>query len=274
MSDLRPNSSEEVVFREEDQVLPQDDLEPLNKKRKHDSSEGLFSGESSSGLLETSIPPHQDKWDANTAPDVGREANNMESDDYVFVTPSDRTFYFFNGSETVRVPSKTEKNSEKQYKILKYPRSKQEKQHKRGDSSVERPHACPFEGCTWSFTRLSDLTRHKKSHTKPNYTCPFYKNDPTCHKNGGAFARLDVLKRHLKLVHYVKDKLQMIEGDDPGWCRICQKMFPSLKAFINHTEACANTSKPTEWMKKNAKHDEKNYFPVESLVNYDLEKSD
>lgn len=61
--------------------------------------------------------------------------------------------------------------------------------------------------CTWSFSRPSDLKRHLKSHSLPQYHCPFWNPKyATCpHKSGGSFNRLDVLKRHLKLVHYEPD---------------------------------------------------------------------
>lgn len=132
----------------------------------------------------------------------------------------------------------------------------------------QKPFKCTFESCEWSFARQSDLTRHFKSHMAPQYNCPYWKNDPTCHKNGGAFNRLDVLKRHLKLVHYVRDKrLPIGEGssveisnngtnsrgsviksvDEPGWCRSCQRMFPNAKAFIEHCYECASQTQPTEW---------------------------
>ncbi|KAI5969317.1 hypothetical protein CANMA_001637 [Candida margitis] len=137
----------------------------------------------------------------------------------------------------------------------------------------QKPFKCTFESCKWTFARQSDLTRHFKSHMAPQYHCPYWKNDPTCHKNGGAFNRLDVLKRHLKLVHFVRDKrLPIGEGngvsgngegggasgvnatssliksvDEPGWCRSCQRMFPNAKAFIDHCYECASQTQPTEW---------------------------
>ena len=79
-------------------------------------------------------------------------------------------------------------------------------------TTKHKPYACTFPKCEWSFARQSDLTRHAKSHAAPQYHCPYWKNDPTCHKNYGAFNRLDVLKRHLRLVHYVKDKQPIINN--------------------------------------------------------------
>ena len=114
-----------------------------------------------------------------------------------------------------------------------------------------KPYVCTHPGCTWAFARHSDLTRHSKSHAEPQYKCPYWKNDPTCHKKNGAFNRLDVLKRHLRLIHYVKDKQPIAAlnpGEDPGWCRSCQRMFPNSKAFVEHCHDCAQNTVPTEWI--------------------------
>ncbi|CAK9436463.1 uncharacterized protein LODBEIA_P10210 [Lodderomyces beijingensis] len=135
-------------------------------------------------------------------------------------------------------------------------------------NTKNKPFTCTHVNCDWSFARQSDLTRHAKAHTAPQYHCPYWKNDPTCHKNYGAFNRLDVLKRHLKLVHYVKDKQPPVGGGgnsegandmsaetergvspgDPGWCRACQRMFPNSKAFIEHCHDCARNTQPAEWI--------------------------
>lgn len=120
-----------------------------------------------------------------------------------------------------------------------------------------KPYVCTFEGCSWSFARQSDLRRHTKSHKEPGFHCPYWRTDPTCHRNGGSFSRLDVLKRHLRLVHYVKDKQQIFPGSDPGWCRACQKMFQSSKHFIDHCVDCANQISPAEWRSTTAKNEEK-----------------
>lgn len=109
-------------------------------------------------------------------------------------------------------------------------------------STSERPYRCTYENCEWSFARLSDQRRHIRSHEKPTFHCPYWRSDPTCHRNGGAFNRLDVLKRHLRLVHFVQFK-----QSESGWCRVCQKMFTSPKHFVEHCEGCASAVRPAEW---------------------------
>lgn len=118
-----------------------------------------------------------------------------------------------------------------------------------------KPYVCNYEGCTWAFARPSDLRRHLKSHNAPDFHCPYWKNDPTCHRNGGSFTRMDVLKRHLRLVHYIKDKEKAFGGADPGWCRACQKLFPSSKTFISHCDECASQVAPAEWKASSALKD-------------------
>ena len=111
-----------------------------------------------------------------------------------------------------------------------------------------KPYECMFPLCKWAFARQSDLRRHAKSHTEPMFHCPYWRNDQSCHRNGGAFNRLDVLKRHLRLVHYVKDKQQFIpEGskEDPGWCRVCQRMFQNSRTFVDHCLDCAQQLEPS-----------------------------
>lgn len=116
------------------------------------------------------------------------------------------------------------------------------KTHNSSSDTIEaKPFACSFPGCKWAFTRNSDLRRHTKSHLKPEFRCPYWRKDQSCHRNGGAFNRLDVLKRHLRLVHYVQDKEHVIPDskEDPGWCRTCQRSFSHSKAFIQHCQSCA-----------------------------------
>ncbi|KAL6454680.1 Klf15 Krueppel-like factor 15 [Candida maltosa Xu316] len=128
---------------------------------------------------------------------------------------------------------------------------KQDKPKKNVVKKPGKPFVCTYPGCTWAFARHSDLNRHSKSHAPPQYQCPYWKNDPTCHRKEGSFNRLDVLKRHLRLIHYVKDKQPIGDvnpGDDPGWCRSCQCMFPNSKAFVEHCQECAQNTSPTEWI--------------------------
>ncbi|KAK9457945.1 hypothetical protein V1511DRAFT_491298 [Dipodascopsis uninucleata] len=113
--------------------------------------------------------------------------------------------------------------------------------------STARPYKCPHAGCKWTFARHSDQRRHLRSHYSPNFHCPYWRTDPTCHRNGGAFNRLDVLKRHLRLVHFVQ-----LKDTDAGWCRLCQKMFPSPRVFVEHCEKCAESVQPTEWKKSSS----------------------
>ena len=116
--------------------------------------------------------------------------------------------------------------------------------------SDERPFACKYEGCDWAFARHSDLRRHARSHSEPMFHCPFWENDHSCHRNGGAFNRLDVLKRHLRLVHFVQDKHPEARNQKPneGWCRACQKLFPDSRSFVDHCFNCEKVS-PTLNMK-------------------------
>ncbi|KAK6460583.1 hypothetical protein DFJ63DRAFT_315249 [Scheffersomyces coipomensis] len=142
-------------------------------------------------------------------------------------------------------------------------------------TSNSRPYACEFEGCTWSFSRRSDLRRHSKSHSEPMFHCPYYELDQTCHRNGGSFNRLDVLKRHLKLVHYIKDvrkddnQLPFSNNikEDPGWCKGCQRMFPNSKAFIEHCIGCSKYL-------ANKKNSELNSAVVNTKDNNDTKTND
>lgn len=130
-------------------------------------------------------------------------------------------------------------------KLPHYGNFPQKDQDKKDDTY--KPFKCTFGDCKWSFARQSDLRRHSKSHVAPLYHCPYWSNDQTCHRNGGAFSRLDVLKRHLRLVHFIKDK-QVDSKEDSGWCRACQRMFPNSKVFIEHCSECAQLMGPSKWI--------------------------
>lgn len=105
--------------------------------------------------------------------------------------------------------------------------------------SSKRQYRCPYDGCEWSFTRASDQRRHIKSHEKPKLQCPFWTPRKSCHRNSGAFNRLDVLKRHLRLVHFEPLKDGLHSGTTSGRCRHCRVDFATIKDFVNHCNACA-----------------------------------
>lgn len=155
------------------------------------------------------------------------------------------------------------------------------------DPDSPKPYRCAH--CTWSFTRPSDLRRHLKSHNAPQYHCPFWNvTYATCpHRNNGSFNRLDVLKRHLKLVHYEPDNEMVFKlkrknkkneqdgegntdtdgkelaevydeetGDlvtrrnDGGYCLSCSVHFTTAKDFIGHVSECALNTPMQEWKYK------------------------
>lgn len=135
-------------------------------------------------------------------------------------------------------------------------------EHDMGRNNTNRPYKCTFANCKWAFVRESDLRRHLKSHEAPSFHCPYWRHETNCHRNGGAFSRLDVLKRHLRLIHYIQDKQQSKSlaksnppgKDDPGWCKACQKVFANSKAFLEHVNDCSeqvavseSTSQPNEY---------------------------
>lgn len=100
-----------------------------------------------------------------------------------------------------------------------------------------KPYRCTHEGCSWSFTRPSDLRRHLRSHEKPLLLCPYRDLDGQCNKkSGGAFHRTDVLDRHMKLVHF---RVGSGGSGSGGWCRVCDERFDSSRAFILHCPKCA-----------------------------------
>lgn len=105
--------------------------------------------------------------------------------------------------------------------------------------SSNRPYACSMIGCPWTFKRKSDLRRHMKKHERPKYECPYHSNNPlNTHKGGSTFTRLDVLKRHLKSIHFVPD---LSNTDTVGRCKACSAPFKSIKDFTEHCEDCSKT---------------------------------
>ncbi|ODV92208.1 hypothetical protein CANCADRAFT_83936 [Tortispora caseinolytica NRRL Y-17796] len=134
-----------------------------------------------------------------------------------------------NGGRMVPLPASTHKN------LVRIPQNGFGK-FTAADSKADissRPHACPYPGCAWRFTRPSDQRRHLRSHYMPALQCPFWRVHQNCHRNGGAFNRLDVLKRHLKLVHYAQ-----WSNTEEGSCRICEQRFENVKSFIEHCATC------------------------------------
>lgn len=113
------------------------------------------------------------------------------------------------------------------------------KQEQQTNSHSKRQYQCPYDGCEWSFSRASDQRRHIKSHEKPLLQCPFWTPRKSCHRNSGAFNRLDVLKRHLRLVHFQPITDYELTGSTAGKCRHCRVDFDSVKDFVNHCNGCA-----------------------------------
>ena len=59
----------------------------------------------------------------------------------------------------------------------------------------EKPYKCNVNGCTWAFSRSSELNRHKKRHTRERpYRCTI------CNKD---FARSDHLKQHQRVHRWI-----------------------------------------------------------------------
>ncbi|KAK7584080.1 hypothetical protein V9T40_005043 [Parthenolecanium corni] len=54
----------------------------------------------------------------------------------------------------------------------------------------EKPYKCQWEGCTWSFARSDELTRHYRKHTGAK---PF-----KCQQCDRGFSRSDHLALHMK----------------------------------------------------------------------------
>lgn len=109
------------------------------------------------------------------------------------------------------------------------------------------PNTFACSRCTAVFRRKSDLTRHANTHQPPTYTCPYHHNDPRCHSSG-SFSRLDNLKRHLRLKHYVADKpIPPAPPTTAGWCIQCQKMFTLPQQFFLHVDVCAELAPASQW---------------------------
>ena len=70
-----------------------------------------------------------------------------------------------------------------------------------------RRYRCPFPGCTWSFGRSDELTRHERTHTGLR---PF-----RCVACGRGFSRTDHLRTHYR-TH---------SGERPFACFVCGRTF-------------------------------------------------
>ncbi|GME78210.1 unnamed protein product [Ambrosiozyma monospora] len=118
-----------------------------------------------------------------------------------------------------------------------------------------KPYKC--SECNWAFIRHSDLRRHARSHGSPEYHCPYWHPEyATCpHRNQGSFNRLDVLKRHLRLVHFDPESKDgqsesLVRRQDAGHCLSCSKYFPNSKSFIDHVDECALNTPMEQWKYK------------------------
>ncbi|ODV87263.1 hypothetical protein CANARDRAFT_26678 [[Candida] arabinofermentans NRRL YB-2248] len=118
-----------------------------------------------------------------------------------------------------------------------------------------KPYRCSH--CDWAFVRHSDLRRHSRSHGNPEYHCPYWHPEyATCpHRNQGSFNRLDVLKRHLRLVHFDPEAQEdsadsLVRRQDAGTCLSCSKYFVNSKSFIDHVDDCALHTPMEQWRYK------------------------
>lgn len=104
----------------------------------------------------------------------------------------------------------------------RYKRICQLRVHMRGHNN-ERPFACTYEGCCWTFVTASRLTRHMRKHTNErNYICP------VCEKK---FMRPEHLKGHV-IIHN-----STTTGDSkPFKCPIenCQAAFTAKSSVYVH----------------------------------------
>ncbi|QRG38873.1 hypothetical protein FDK38_003292 [Candidozyma auris] len=229
------------------QSLPSQIAPPLQPAAQH-AAQPL--SRSASALPQTTSSNH-----SNVLPNGNHSEPNLSH-------PQDDSFVYFK-DPLFRSKSQTKPKYNSKSVVPKS--SKVKKGGKKDGPDVKdasKPFACSYQDCEWSFARQSDLRRHEKSHNEPMFHCPYWRTDPTCHRNGGSFNRLDVLKRHLRLVHYVKDKEHMYPGSDPGWCRSCQKMFQSSKHFVEHCVECANSISVADWRLDKSKTENSENLPL------------
>lgn len=85
--------------------------------------------------------------------------------------------------------------------------------------------------CTMSFELVEDLAKHEAtSHLK--VTVDFYRSDKDCDQCDRQFVSWEMLKQHR-----LRDHLgQTIEIGTNTWCSLCNRFFPSVEAYQNHTQ--------------------------------------
>lgn len=113
-------------------------------------------------------------------------------------------------------------------------------------STLEKPskekvqYMCDLRNCGWTFKRKSDFLRHLKIHENPQFTCPYFFYDSVVpHKGGSVFKRKDVLKRHLRSIHFIPNRSKGTIGQ----CKICLEFFETEREFQGHCEDCAKRFK-------------------------------
>ena len=102
----------------------------------------------------------------------------------------------------------------------------------------DRPFACDFEGCSWTFPTQSKLARHKRTHTnEKKFGCP------KCDKY---FGRSDHLQLHLNTHKDIKSKENLFDTDGSPMkhlqCPIirCSKKYVTKAAFKAHLKTVHN----------------------------------
>ncbi|XP_076619124.1 uncharacterized protein LOC143340737 isoform X1 [Colletes latitarsis] len=85
--------------------------------------------------------------------------------------------------------------------------------------------------CSMCFELVEDLAKHEAtSHLK--VTVDFYRSDKDCDQCDRQFVSWEMLKQHR-----LRDHLgQAIEIGTNTWCSLCNRFFPSVEAYQNHTQ--------------------------------------
>ena len=100
----------------------------------------------------------------------------------------------------------------------------------------ERPFACDFEGCSWTFPTQSKLSRHKRTHSDvKKFKCP------SCDK---AFNRSEHLQQHLQAHKAAKNDGDLKSGKNINYlaCPVlkCTKKYVTQAAFKAHLRTVHN----------------------------------